>query len=290
MTEEHKTCSVCSMSYYGQDKLEQFAFSNYVCNHCQSQSPTDSTSLQENALTNNERHGILKRRSKNIQLPSSLPLKKVHLDVKKREDKPEEEQEVSDFKAATHKIIEEEYTNKKWEWTKVQEGAEGGAVAASAVVDKSLQNVPTHTTTQGVELTGEKSPDEGKEEEGKEGTLEQQVKKVEVIKQPIKRKARKKKVQQQVVDDDMTKKDACTHAPPLVSPSVSSTVTTPRMVTTTTTTAVGPSHFRITPSVPQRPVSKEALLVQKGQNVIHSFFDLKEIAPEKCEIMLTVKL
>ena len=227
----HKKCPQCLILYIGRDEEQNFAFpDSKICISCEK----SKKKMEEAVVANNKRHGPMKR--KNIQMPphDAIPTKKILVEEEDRleiveEEAEEEEEKTSDFKAATHKIIEDEYQ-------KLNKGKDDDE-------DTEMEEV---------------SPLKSK---------------VEPVKQPIKRKRGKR---------------GKPSPPPPPPPAAEAT-----MVVTSSSpapTAAAMQQLADVSMCMDNGISQQHLLVQKGQNLIHSYFDLKRIVPEKCDLLMTVKL
>ena len=227
-----KKCPQCLILYIGRDEEQNFAFpDSKICISCEK----SGKKMEEAAKANNKRHGSMKR--KNIQMPpiDAVPVKKIsveedRLEIVEEEEAEEEDGGASDFKAAAHKIIEDEYQ-------KLNKGKNDDEE------DAEMEEV---------------SPFKSK---------------VEPVKQPIKRKRAKR---------------GKPSPPPPPAPAAAAA-----MVVTSSSpapTAATVQQLADASMCMDNGISQQHLLVQKGQNLIHSYFDLKRIVPEKCDLLMTVKL
>ena len=173
----------------------------------------------------------------------------------KKED--EEEVEMSDFKAKTHKIIEEEYMKKDEE---------------ESFSDMDDEKVSKKRKAQAKGL-------DDHDNDEYDVVLPKRSKK-EVVKQPKKRIRNKKKPLSPspqalvTVANQVSPSKDVTASSHMGTSTIDHGVTTP-LSSTMCVVSDGSSHN---------------MLVQKGQDLIHCFFDLKKIVPEKCDLVMTVKL
>ena len=251
--ESHKACSQCHTFYYGRDRLEQFDGEDHdICNQCTSSSAAQHKSLKESALANNQRHGSSKKK-KNIQFA----------DEKEGVQKGNEgEVEMSDFKLKTHKIIEEEYMRK--------EEVEEGEICSDMDDEKPSKKRKAQARSN----LKEKRQDD---DDDYDVVLPKRSKK-EVVKQPKKRIRNKKKPPSpqplMTVANQVSPSKDVTASSHMGTSTIDHGLTTP-LSSTLCVVSDGSSHN---------------MLVQKGQDLIHCFFDLKKIVPEKCDLVMTVKL